>query len=228
MGFYDIDYQNVVYNLIPQTRRKTRFISWMRSLLSPQEYTSDIFFGEYVNGSDAPDWSPFVALYPKGTKVNFFNSIYMATQNVPSGHLPTDTNYWVLIVKDYRGVNQRVRYNSQKICLEYILNDWFNGVWLQPDSPTSPTRPDIYIDTNLPTNQVLTSYYTENAESNIYYYDALTYSYVMDNYSFNSPSFSIYVPIALYTGLGANADEQIRAIADKYVIAGITYDIQTY
>jgi len=228
MGFYDIDYNDLVYNLTPQTRRKPRFISWLLSLLAPQKYVSDLFFNEYINGSAYPYYDPFVSLYPKGTRVIFLGAVYEAKISVASGHLPTDANYWTRIVNDYRGVNERVRYNSQKILLEFILNKWFNTTWLQPNDPFNPTRPDIYIDSNLTDNQVLTSYYTENAESNIYYFDSLTYAYVLNSYTFNQPAFSIFVPSWFYTSLGVDAENQIRAIADKYVIAGITYDIQTY
>jgi len=227
MGFYDIDYNDLVFNLTPQTRRKPRFISWFLSLLAPQKNVSDLFFDVYVGGQTYPYYNPLVTSYPKGTRVTFLGAIYEA-QLSTGGALPTDTNYWTQIVADFRGVNERVRYNSQKILLEFILNKWFNTTWLQPDDPFNPTRPEIYVDSNLTDNQVLTSYYTENAESNIYYYDSLTYAYVLNNYTFNQPAFSIFVPAYLLVALGVDAQNQIRAIADKYVIAGITYDIQTY
>jgi len=228
MGFYDIDYNDLVFNLTPQTRRKPRFISWLVSLLAPQKNVSDLFFDVYVGGQTYPYFNPFVTSYPKGTRVTFLGAIYEAQRVVTGGALPTDTNYWSVIVADYRGVNERVRYNSQKLLLEFILNKWFNTTWAQPDDPINPTRPEIYIDSNLTDNQVLTSYFNENAESNVYYYDSLTYAYVLNNYTFNQPAFSIFVPLAFFTALGVDAELQIRAIADKYVIAGITYDIQTY
>lgn len=228
MGFYDINYNDLVYNLTPQTRRKPRFISWLVALLSPQKYVSDLFFDVYVNGQVYPYFNPFVIAYPKGTRVTFLGAIYEAQINISGFHLPTEQNYWAQIVADYRGVNERVRYNSQKIALEFILNKWFNTTWVQPDDPSNPTRPEIYIDSNVLDNQVLTSYYTENAESNIYYYDSLTYAYVLNSYTFNQTCFSIYVPTAFFTALGVDAELQIRAIADKYVIAGMTYDIQQY
>lgn len=133
MSLYDIDYTQLVNNLIPQTRRKTRFVSWLYALLTPQKYVSDIFFNEYTNGSSAPFYSGFVSLYPKGSRVNFYGAIYEAKINVSSGHYPTDTNYWTQITSDFRGVNERVRYSSQKITLEYVLNHWYNTNWLQPD-----------------------------------------------------------------------------------------------
>jgi hypothetical protein len=203
-------------------------IGWLVSLLAPQKTVSDLFFDVYVGGQTYPYFNPFVTSYPKGTRVTFLGAIYEAQRTVTGGALPTNTNFWTLIVADYRGVNERVRYNSQKIALEFILNKWFNTTWVQPDDPSNPTRPEIYIDSNLLDNQVLTSYYTENAESNIYYYDSLTYAYVLNSYTFNQTAFSIYVPAYLLTALGVDAELQIRAIADKYVIAGMTYDIQTY
>lgn len=228
MGFYDIDYNDLVFNVTPQTRRKPRFISWLLSLLAPQKNVSDLFFDVYVGGATYPYFNPLVTSYPKGTRVTFLGAIYEAQIVVLGGALPTNTNYWTQIVADYRGVNERVRYNSQKILLEFILNKWFNTTWLQPDDPFNPTRPEIYVDSNLTDNQVLTSYYTENAESNVYYYDSLTYAYVLNTYTFNQPAFTIFIPSWLPIALGVDANNQIRAIADKYVIAGITYDIQTY
>jgi hypothetical protein len=228
MGFYDIDYNDLVFNLTPQTRRKPRFISWFLSLLAPQKNVSDFFFDVYVGGQTYPYYDPLTPIYAIGTRVTYLGGVYEATTNVVGTRVPTDRRYWKIILNDFRGVNERVRLNSQKILLEFTLNKWFNTTWLQPNDPFNPTRPEIYVDSNLTDNQVLTSYYTENAESNVYYYDSLTYAYVLNSYTFNQPAFSIFVPIAFYTGLGLDAELQIRAIADKYVIAGITYDIQTY
>jgi hypothetical protein len=39
---------------------------------------------------------------------------------------------------------------------------------------------------------------------------------------------TINVPTAFYASLGADAEEQIRSIADKYIIQGIFYNINQY
>lgn len=228
MSIYDINYTDQVENNLPVEKRKPGFISWLVALLSAQKWRSDIFFNEYVQGSSAALWSPFVTLYPKGTRVNFFRSIYEATRSVPSGHFPTDANYWIKITEDYRGVNERVRYNSQKIILEFILNKWFNTTWVQPDSVSTPTRPDIYIDNNNLPMPVFTVFEDANPLSEVFTYDYLSNSYVMEEYTYDVNCFTIYVPVVIFTGLGADAELQIRTIADRYVIAGMIYNVTTY
>lgn len=228
MGFYDIDYTDQVTNNLPVSKRLEKMISWLVALLSAQKWRSDSFFGEYVQGSNAANYNPFVTLYPKGTRVNFYRSIYESTKSVPSGHLPTDKNYWIKITDDYRGTDERVKYNSQKIMLEFILNKWFVTTWVQPDSVDTPTRPDIYIDNNDVQSPVFTVFENENELSNVFRFDLLSNSFVMEDYTFDLNCFTIYVPTAVFAGIGADAEEQIRAIADKYVISGMIYNVVQY
>ena len=50
-------------------------------------------------------------------------------------------------------------------------------------------------------------------------------------YTYSNIAFSIFVPIAVFNALaGNNTDREniIRAFADKYVLAGIEYNVITY
>jgi hypothetical protein len=52
-----------------------------------------------------------------------------------------------------------------------------------------------------------------------------------NSYTFSNYAFTIFVPVAVFNALdpdATNAENIIRAIADKYVIAGMEYDVQTY
>jgi hypothetical protein len=229
MGLYDIDYTNLAYNLTPQTRRKPRFIAWIRALLEPAKWAGDLLFQEYANGSDAPVWQGFPFEYNTGEKVRSGFAIYESLIDENVDQVPQNSpGSWIKVCDDFRGVRERVLYNSQKIKLEYILNRWFGTNWVQPDSMTAPTRPDIYIDNNVLQNMAFTVYEDDTNSSKVFASDLFTEQFIMDDYDFIGDAFTIYVPAGFYAGLGTFAEAQIRAIADKYVIAGITYTIQTY
>lgn len=229
MGLYDIDYTNLAYNLTPQTRRKPRLIAWVRALLEPAKWAGDLLFQEYANGSTAALWQGFPTEYALGDRVRRGVEIYESTidENVDLDPI-THPGQWRKVCDDFRGVRERVLYNSQKIKLEYILNRWFGTAWLQPDDMVTPTRPDIYIDNNTLQNQVFTVYANDTETSKVYANDTFTENYIMDSYDFIGDAFTIWVPSVFFASLGTFAEQKIRAIADQYVIAGITYNVETY
>ena len=138
---------------------------------------------------------------------------------------------------DFRGVNERVQYTSETITLEYVLNKWFRTNFVQPDQAIDPqtTLSDIYIVNNELNNDVFIVAETEDLSSASFAYDIYSEDFVKDEYDFISSAFTIFVPESgaspipgWYTALNPYNEQKIRAIADRYVIAGITYDIQTY
>lgn len=228
---YDISFIDTVTNLLPILKRKPIFVSWLTALLSPVQWLHDNFFSEYVTGSTSSLYSGATA-YVKGDRVidDLDNGVW-ESQTSQTGVQPStanDTDKWQNVSKDWRGSSKRVKYDSKKITLEYVLNEWFRQTWVQPDDDTTPTRPAIYIDNVNPNNLAFVSFETDSDSSDSFYSDTFQQNFVVDSYSFSNYWFTIYVPVAFYTSLGATADNKIRAIADQYVIAGVNYTITTY
>jgi hypothetical protein len=229
MGLYDIDWTSTEKGLSPQVRRFPRFLAWIGAIVSPTAWRQLLFFNEYANGSTAPNWSGYPNEYNQGDRVRRGWSIYEAQQNELVDVDPLlNSNAWLKVCDDFRGVNERVRYTGQKLILEYVLNHYFSTTWLQPNSPTSPTRPAIYINNNSVQNAVFTVFDDSQQSSKVFASDMYTESYVMNSYSFTSNCFTIYVPSTKFTALGLQAEQLIRSVADRYVIAGIQYNVTTY
>lgn len=230
-SIYDFDFGVYVNNMLPVKKRTARNISWLTALLKPLQWLRDNFFNEYVNGSAAALYSGATA-YVVGDRVvdDLDNGVYVsfASQTGVQPSTANDPEKWQKVCDDWRGVTERVKYTGQKLILEYVLNKWFRTTWLQPNNDTTPTRPDIYIDNNNVSNLVFVSYVDDTNSSAAFSADVFQQNFIADTYSFSGNWFTIYVPIATYTALGAQAEQRIRAIADKYVIAGVTYNIVTY
>ena len=69
MAIYDIDYNNLVANILPPNKRLPRFLQFLRSFVKPLGWNHSNFFGEYAQGSGAPLWSS-TNTYAVGNKVN--------------------------------------------------------------------------------------------------------------------------------------------------------------
>jgi len=229
-SIYDLNFYNWVVNSLPVLKRTERAVQWLTSLCSPLQWLHDNFFNEYANGSGSALYSG-ATTYATGDRVvdDLNNGVYesQATQTGVQPSTATDAE-WQKVSDDWRGLRERVKYNSQKITLEYALNKWFRTNWVQPDNDTTPTRPDIYIDNNLITNLAFVAFANDADSSDAFAADLFQQNFIVDSYAFSGNWFTIYVPIAVYTALGAQADDKIKAIAGKYVIAGITYNIDQY
>lgn len=229
-SIYDLDFNNWVTNSLPVLKRTERAVQWLTSLLAPLQWLHDNFFNEYANGSASALYAG-ATTYAIGDRVvdNLNNGVY-ESQSVQTGVQPSTATeaQWQKVSDDWRGVRERVKYTSQKITLEYALNKWFRTTWVQPDDVSAPTRPDIYIDNNLITNLAFVAYANDTDSSDAFAADIFQQNFIVDSYAFSGNWFTIYVPVAIHTALGTQADDKIRAIADRYVIAGITYSIDTY
>ncbi len=158
----------------------------------------DRFFNDYADGFTGDKWDVSMS-YNSGEKVRYIDhSVYECINDSAAGILPTNILYWVKIQEIYIGVRERSRYNSRKMLLEFILNKWFE------------------VDA-LPSDQI---YITNNQ----------TY-FLSNNPTFGQNNFTIFVPLAVFNLIDAdptNAENTVRSIANKYVLAGINYNVETY
>lgn len=227
-SIYDYNTSNVALNLSPFRYRKTRWQAFFRSLLWPLQWLRDNWFNEYKTGSVAPLFSTLIA-YPKGYRVTdpSNNAVYESNEaQGPGAAAPVENlGTWSLVSPDYRGVDERLKYNSQKLMLEYILNKFFRCNFTQPPQATLP---DIYIENNLLNNFAFVAQDDSELASDVFGLDQFTQQWVIDDYDFVSYAFTIWVKLSVFNDNLPDAEAKIRAVADRYVIAGIKYNVLTY
>jgi hypothetical protein len=231
---YDIDFNLQADNLNPPSKRLPKITAFLKALMKPLQWLRDSFFDDYVQGQQYSAWSSGTT-YSFGDRVTYTDrgNYEYINETASSGNLPTDEDYWYKIQDVYLGLNERSKYNAQKIMLERVLNTYFN---------TSPTAtPDIYIDNNdtFAQNFVthpLGSGNTVNVYSGPSYQDSFVFSL---SYVAQTNCFTVNVPIALSNALTSEAPDSvpnisdnresiIKALIDKYNTASVGYNIVTY
>ena len=220
---YDINFSTFAAQLLPPDKRFTRTVAWVKILLSPLQYLRDLWFGTYRTGSTAPQWvntSP----YNKYAQVKY-NKIIYESLVANNSDVPTTVATWKVVQQNFIGLSERIYYSGQKLVLEYAMNKWFGTVFRQP-----PNQSDIYIGSNATAVAVFRSANTEDFSSVVF--SDVSSEYVINDYTFAVAfNFTIYCPVAVYNALDPtliNNEKIFRAFVDKYVPAGVTYNIVTY
>lgn len=223
---YDIDYAQQVTELLPPDKRyahNTAFlVDCMKSTL---QYLRDALLGDYRNGSTVGAWvdpATSMAPYARGIKVNYKKGIYVSLIDNNSDN-PTVTTSWYFQQTFFIGLTERLAYNGNNLVLTYALNRWFGTTFRQPGGGLS----DIYITTNpIPAKTFILGYLSTEC-STIGWTgssEAITYD------STFGPAYNanIYVPNTLIASLGSAAMALISSFVNKYIYAGITYQIIGY
>jgi hypothetical protein len=225
MSIYTFNTSTISGWLLPPVLRQLKHLAWLRVLLSPVQTLWQLIFEDYSVGTAYQDWDAITG-FALGSRVRYSDLGNYECIN-PAGafgaiQYPLNTVYWRKIQDNYIGIDERIKYNSQIIILEYALNRWFMN--------TAPNDL-IYIETNVVTNQFLLggSSQTSGTMANNSAYQP----YFMGNtYSATQYDFTVYFPIALFNGLpptlNADKEKMIRNVVDKYNLAGMNYDIQTF
>lgn len=218
---YDIDYSKAALQLLPADKRVSGMWAWVKALFAPLQYLHDLLFQSYKIGSTATAYAS--GTYAKGDRVIYQHAVYESLIG-SNTTLPISAS-WTKVQDNYIGVDERLQYNCQKLVFEYALNKWFATAFRQP-----PLQSDIYISIPAKTIPVFRSTSGDDTSSSTFSNNSS--EYVIDSYSV-VPRFNmtINIPVAIYNALdavSANREPIVRAFADKYVAAGITYNIQTY
>lgn len=223
MSIYDIDFNTQVDEITPPDKRKPRILSFLYALVYPIQIIRDLFYTEYADGFTGVKWDALSSFNP-GDRVRYDDrSVYECIVFSGPGVLPTNTNFWVKIQEDYVGVRERQKYNSRKLLFEFILNKWFEVA--------IPPAPQIYIQNNNTYGTAFLLGETGPYSSKMANNSAYQVNYLGSAYTFNQNNFTIFVPAAVFAAIDANpviAEGIVRSVADKYVIAGMIYDVQTY
>jgi hypothetical protein len=233
MSIYDINYIDRDNELTPPKYRLSKFLSWLNCLNYPLQWLRDNWFGEYKQGSTA---NKFIDnnFYTTNDKVIWIDSsVYIFILpypefvtiglNAPTGD-PDSAITWQKIQDVFIGVDERVRYSSQIIVLEFALNRFYQVPSIDPQ---------IYIQNNTVANNVFVMGNSGATSSNM-----VNDSVFAETTMFNSPTFpaylgnfTVYVPSALFATLGTttqNRENNIRQFVDKYRLAGIKYNVLTF
>lgn len=240
MSIFDLTFSTYFKNILAPSKRTPRHLAWGISFLTPLQWLRDLAFGTYLNGDSSAAYN-ISNPYVKGNTVVYIDrAVYECIVDAVAGILPTNTTYWHKKQDIYIGLNERMQYNSQKLRLDFMLNKWFGTTFRPITTYTDASndyylpKSDIYVKNNFIEPDLMII--TESAGDDSYIYDNTTdnHDFIYEtatsgNYSPNS--FTIYFTLAVYNALSAvpsERDKIIRAFVDKYVIAGITYNITTY
>jgi len=214
-NLYDVDFKQQSNDLLPPDKRHPKNISIIRALMAPLQWARDLILGSYKTGSNAPIWS--AGSYNKWDQVIFNKRVYSSLIDNNTSD-PTNSDSWELVLYDFIGVDERIKFNSQKCVLEYALNKRFGGTFRMPPSSHS----DIYIQ-NLPAvkfgflvGKTIGSTVGKTQSS-----DNIGWPYTFKQ----TTGFQINFPIALYN---ATTESEIRNYTDQYNDAGIRYIIVQY
>lgn len=224
MSIYDINFNTQTDNLENPLRRKPKFAAWMHTLMKPLQWLHNLFYIEYVNGSyNLHNKYNSLTAYTVGDRVYDSNRGLYECIQLGTGNPPTDTKYWIKILDNFIGLEERRKYTSQIITFEYMLNRWFFN---------NPSDPQIYIQNNNIISNIFLMAPSDTYSSKMSVNDYFSTSYMFVDPSYPSTyNFTIYVPAVLFTTLGNNLNNRenaIRAYADKFVLAGIRYNIDTF
>lgn len=225
MGLYELDTDYIGEQLMPPRLRKPKHLAWLKVLLKPLYNLFNIDFKDYNLGAA-------YNVYDIGTAYVFGDRVIWTDKRVyecilaNTGNLPSNTTYWLLCQDNFIGLDERIKYNSQKLLFEYALNKFFMVDPLPADQ--------IYITNNFV--DASNNFVMDDAsdESSVMPLDSEFQEDFMDDtatYNTDIYDYTIFVPIAVFTALGdsnANREQTIRNFADLYNLAGMQYNVVSY
>lgn len=231
MSIFTYDVNTVIERLLPPELRTPKRIAWLRVLLRSMQVKWERTFGpneSFQNNLTLLKWDSAYN-YSQGEFARVGIKLYECLASSSLNEFPSSNpDKWLLVLDDFVGSNPRVKFTASKITFEFALNLYLN---------TSPYAvPTIYIQTQgnayatlmMNSDSTIAPYlnYMPNNSVHSQYFMANVSTYVT-----GVVNYIIFVPIAVWVGLGSSSterDNRVRAIANRYNIAGKTYKIQTY
>ena len=229
MSIYNQDFNKISKNLLPPDKRNSVFISWLIAVMKPLQWLHDLVFIDYANGTDAIEYDNAFP-YERYNRVVFNQKVYECLADC-TGIGPVNVDYWVLVTEDFRGVRERVRYNGQKLRLEWILNKWFNNGsgFVQPDHEHPEIRSDYYVDTiDTDDNSFLVG--EESPETSFVAYNSdIQEDWVGAGYDPETENLVVYFPLSeIPSDLNSIKGRQLKAITERYKLYGTTVKYEGY
>lgn len=240
MATPDIDFIEFGIEMLPPNKRIPNWMAWIYGCISQLYRLNNIFY-RFINGTPAQYWNSSTT-YPYDRDIIYDYKVYrsLVVGNINNQPDISQTQ-WQLVQNSFIGMKERGHYSYPRLTLEWVLNRYFkrfltlNGYvgFVQPDSPTTPTHSSIYITNVTPLNATFLVAPTEigcdSVSTNV------STGFVTNTEIFNTIStcqFNINIPSSVFTAIYPSssiiAESIIRKIMDKYVIAGVYYNIVTY
>jgi hypothetical protein len=115
--------------LTPAQLRRTKMMAWLRVILRPVKYISDLFIDDFCKGSTYADYNNAATYVIYDRVIWQDRSVYELRVATATGIDPTGNSAssvtWLKVQDNFIGVDERVRYNGQLIVFEYAINRWF-------------------------------------------------------------------------------------------------------
>lgn len=210
---YKITYSLQATNLLPPNKRSSPFIAWLTSLTYPIQWSRDLMFNTYANGDSNIILYNATISYIKTNRVRFNNGLYECILTPPKiGIDPNNTLYWNQIQADWRGVRERIKYNGQKLILEYVLNRWFNTVFRQPSQGNS----DIWIQQLVTDDGSFLIGAVESSTAMIAGDEFYQTDLIPNNYNALINDFQVNYPLALMPSTTSALFLQLKSLVNQY------------
>jgi hypothetical protein len=215
MSLFNINFINKIIELLPPDKREVKELAWVKSLGSPIQYLKGKFINDYKEGSDYPNW--VAGSYGKGDIVVYKKVLYES--NVDGNTDTPPSSKWNRYLDSFIGSDDRVKYNGQKVVLEYALNQYYKTVFRQPNDVS-----DIYIETLGYTLQGFLIATTEPYCSTV---GQTTSSGFIGSLTpfLQTFNFTIWFPVSVYA---ATNESEVRTFVNKIIPIGLNYNISTY
>lgn len=222
---YTLDYNIAVESLNVPDKRTANTTAFNKGLVAQVSNAHVQLFETYKDYVSVPIWNLSIDyIYNRKALVRYGKSIFQA--NKTTSNEPTFSDDWVLVSSNFLGNDFRLKIRGEKLKLEFALNTWFVTAFRQP-----PALSDIYIITN----EIISAPVFRvgiNSNESSYIYSDKSDEFCINGYIFTEQfNLTIWFPIAVYNNLGTtnnNRNSIIKNFADKYINAGITYNINTY
>lgn len=221
---YNVNYNTTIESFLVPDKRTKKTVAFNTALVAEIANDHNLLFTIYKDYSILPTWT--AGTYAKNALVKYNKSIFQSVEN-GNTEQPTLSEKWRLVSENFLGSDFRLSITGSKLNLEYALNTWFGSTFRQPSVGVS----DIYLTTNSIAQAPIFRVGINEIESSSVGTDTSS-QLIVNSYSFATQyNLTINVPSALFTSLGTTNDVRnsvIRSFADKYINAGLTYQIQTY
>lgn len=230
-----IDFNVYAANGLPSNKRLPRFTLWILALIYPLVWLWNVF-AMYINGSVDAYYDP-ATTYAAGQWVRTLTGVYSSVQGGNTGHDVTDTIWWYQISPSFIGAIERAKYNARYLTLTYALNNQFGTTFRQPPYPDDPyvtggAFSQIYVSKTVPSFVSLALGAMPQTLGALGAVPSIIgVATVPIIATASSYSFTIHVPTAIYTALGAtNAirDSKITRFVNNYLPGGLTFVIVQY
>jgi hypothetical protein len=250
MSIYDVTYNSVDEKLSPfGYRGKSIFQKFLNVLTYPLQWLRDIFFDYYMDSAtlayyktalDGTGGAATIAM--RGDVFRFIDNTVWECQTDGTALitdnpllLPTSVN-WLQFTQDCVGLNERIKYSSQKLLLEYILDRYFNpsgyialsghqyAIWIE----------NLHIDNLFFIGEKFDGMGSAVISQDYLYGspdpDALFFISESDDMATegNKYTFEVHIPTAIATDLGTDYIDIISEIVNRYKNVGTTFIITTY